>query len=140
MATFNEWFYLVWVGMAILIHQDIVPALTEFMGSAVYDTAGYELTIWHIYTYFVLAYSGYLAGRGLEIWAAVMARSNYTAIIAGLVIVLGMITMIDCLYAYVAGSDELFLVQTLYGLVSEPFLQEKALTVVDVANTTVSQV
>jgi hypothetical protein len=69
--------------------------------------------------------------------AEIMSRSNITTLVVGIVVMLGLITTLDILYAYIFGSGELFLVQMMYELVANPSASlNTTMSMLDMANIT----
>ncbi|HAE43004.1 MAG TPA: hypothetical protein DCG34_08835 [Clostridiales bacterium] len=138
MLTLKRSFYLLWVVLAVIVRENWVPSLVEFLQIPILNFgAGYTITIWHLYTYFVLVYTSWVISRGMQYSAEIMSRSNITTLVVGIVVMLGLITTLDILYAYIFGSGELFLVQMMYELVANPSASlNTTMSMLDMANIT----
>ena len=118
MVTIKQGFYLSWLALAVIVRYDLVPPLITVLETS-FDLGILTLTIWSAYTYIVLVYTSHLISKSLNDLVFAASRSNVTTILAGLVVFLGICTLLDVIYAYLSDS-ELFLVQMLYNAVTDP--------------------
>ena len=121
MISARKGFYIVWIVLALNLHYGWVKGISGLLETDLFNLgAGYTITVWHFYTYFVMVYTGWFIGHNLQRSAEIVARSNVTAIFAAAVVLLGIIALVDIAVAYITGSGELFLLQLLFNTVCDP--------------------
>nr|WP_321496294.1 hypothetical protein [uncultured Methanolobus sp.] len=118
MVTFRQAVYASWLILAVIKHFQMIPFLVDILDTS-FNLGILNLSIWTAITYIVLVYTSHVISQSMLTLAMMASRSNVTTILAGFIVVLGVCTLIDIVYAYLSGSD-LFLVQMIYSTVRDP--------------------